>query len=112
MCRHGSEPAVSLTYSDKSSTSATISLGVGDEMTRDSYHAGEAFFPLTDIVIVFLTHTDSMPSVCQGHLEVTAPELSMQVRVIIIEITAIAMSEKVSDSIIFHSSIALSLYRF
>ncbi|KAL0108166.1 hypothetical protein PUN28_015037 [Cardiocondyla obscurior] len=36
--RHGSEPAVSLTYSDKSSTSATISLGVGDEMTRDSYH--------------------------------------------------------------------------
>ncbi|XP_012217547.1 DDB1- and CUL4-associated factor 6 isoform X2 [Linepithema humile] len=38
--RHGSEPAVSLTYSDKSSTSATISLGVGDEMTRDSYHPG------------------------------------------------------------------------
>ncbi|XP_014470380.1 PREDICTED: DDB1- and CUL4-associated factor 6-like isoform X2 [Dinoponera quadriceps] len=38
--RHGSEPAVSLTYSDKSSTSATISLGVGDEVTRDSYHPG------------------------------------------------------------------------
>ncbi|EGI62652.1 PREDICTED: DDB1- and CUL4-associated factor 6-like [Acromyrmex echinatior] len=38
--RHGSEPAVSLTYSDKSSTNATISLGVGDEMTRDSYHPG------------------------------------------------------------------------
>ncbi|KAJ8676672.1 hypothetical protein QAD02_012459 [Eretmocerus hayati] len=36
--RHGSEPAVKLTYSDKSSTSATISLGVADEMTRDSYH--------------------------------------------------------------------------
>jgi len=41
MCRHGSEPALSLTYSDKSSTSATISLGVGDEMTRDGYHPGE-----------------------------------------------------------------------
>jgi len=41
MCRHGSEPAVSLTYSDKSSTNATISLGVGDEMTRDGYHPGE-----------------------------------------------------------------------
>ncbi|KAG5326622.1 DCAF6 factor, partial [Pseudoatta argentina] len=38
--RHGSEPAVSLTYSDKSSTNATISLGVGDEMTRDTYHPG------------------------------------------------------------------------
>ncbi|KAH0951033.1 hypothetical protein HN011_010132 [Eciton burchellii] len=38
--RHGSEPAVSLTYSDRSSTSATISLGVGDEVTRNSYHPG------------------------------------------------------------------------
>ncbi|XP_015589572.1 DDB1- and CUL4-associated factor 6 isoform X3 [Cephus cinctus] len=38
--RHGSEPAVSLTYSDKSSTGATISLGVADEFTRDSYHPG------------------------------------------------------------------------
>ena len=38
--KHGSEPAVSLTYTDKSSTSATISLGVADEMIRDSYHAG------------------------------------------------------------------------
>ncbi|KAL2728976.1 DDB1- and CUL4-associated factor 6-like isoform X1 [Vespula squamosa] len=38
--RHGSEPAVSLTYSDKSSTRATISLGVADEVIRDSYHAG------------------------------------------------------------------------
>lgn len=38
--RHGSEPAVSLTYTDKSSTSATISLGVADEMIRDGYHAG------------------------------------------------------------------------
>ncbi|XP_012276736.1 DDB1- and CUL4-associated factor 6 isoform X2 [Orussus abietinus] len=38
--RHGSEPAVSLTYSDKSSTGATISLGVGNEMIRDSYHPG------------------------------------------------------------------------
>lgn len=37
--RHGSEPAVSLTYSDKSSTNATISLGVADEVTRDSYHS-------------------------------------------------------------------------
>lgn len=36
--RHGSEPAVSLTYSDKSSTNATISLGVADEVTRDAYH--------------------------------------------------------------------------
>ncbi|XP_070158907.1 DDB1- and CUL4-associated factor 6 isoform X1 [Polyergus mexicanus] len=36
--RHGSEPAVSLIYSDKSSTSATISLDVGDEMTRDGCH--------------------------------------------------------------------------
>ncbi|XP_017877709.1 DDB1- and CUL4-associated factor 6-like isoform X2 [Ceratina calcarata] len=38
--KHGSEPAVSLTYTDKSSTSATIALGVADEMTRDAYHAG------------------------------------------------------------------------
>ncbi|KAI4502217.1 hypothetical protein M0802_002899 [Mischocyttarus mexicanus] len=38
--RHGSEPAVSLTYSDKSSTRATISLGVANEVIRDSYHAG------------------------------------------------------------------------
>ncbi|XP_076239043.1 DDB1- and CUL4-associated factor 6 isoform X2 [Calliopsis andreniformis] len=38
--KHGSEPAVSLTYTDKSSTSATISLGVADEVTRDSYQAG------------------------------------------------------------------------
>ncbi|XP_058800654.1 DDB1- and CUL4-associated factor 6-like [Phymastichus coffea] len=35
--RHGTEPAVKLTYSDKSSTSATISLGVADEVTRDGY---------------------------------------------------------------------------
>ncbi|XP_008208996.1 DDB1- and CUL4-associated factor 6 isoform X4 [Nasonia vitripennis] len=41
--RHGSEPAVKLTYSDKGSTSATISLGVADEVTRDGYHpAAEA----------------------------------------------------------------------
>jgi len=45
MCRHGSEPAVSLTYSDRSSTSATISLGVGDEVTRNSYHPGITIFP-------------------------------------------------------------------
>ncbi|XP_046753144.1 DDB1- and CUL4-associated factor 6-like isoform X2 [Diprion similis] len=38
--RHGSEPAVSLTYSDRSSTGATISLGVGDEVTRDAFHPG------------------------------------------------------------------------
>ncbi|CAK9820866.1 DDB1- and CUL4-associated factor 6 [Anthophora plagiata] len=38
--KHGSEPAVNLTYTDKSSTSATISLGVADEMIRDGYHAG------------------------------------------------------------------------
>lgn len=31
---------MSLTYTDKSSTSATISLGVADEMIRDGYHAG------------------------------------------------------------------------
>lgn len=43
MYRHGSEPAVSLIYSDKSSTNATISLDVGDEMTRDSCHPGEYF---------------------------------------------------------------------
>ncbi|XP_072756502.1 DDB1- and CUL4-associated factor 6 isoform X2 [Anoplolepis gracilipes] len=36
--RHGSEPAVSLIYSDKSSTNATISLDVGDETTRDGCH--------------------------------------------------------------------------
>lgn len=42
--RHGSEPAVKLTYSDKSSTSATISLGVADEVTRDGYHPGMQFF--------------------------------------------------------------------
>nr|CAD7587073.1 unnamed protein product [Timema genevievae] len=33
--RHGSEPTVSLVYSDKGSTSATISLGVGDEVSRE-----------------------------------------------------------------------------
>ncbi|CAL1677520.1 unnamed protein product [Lasius platythorax] len=38
--RHGSEPAVNLIYSDKSSTNATISLDVGDEMTRDGCHPG------------------------------------------------------------------------
>ncbi|KAG8036412.1 hypothetical protein G9C98_003734 [Cotesia typhae] len=38
--QHGSEPAVSLTYSDKSSTGATISLGVANEVIRDSYHPG------------------------------------------------------------------------
>lgn len=38
--KHGSEPAVSLIYSDKSSTNATISLDVGDEMTRDGCHPG------------------------------------------------------------------------
>ncbi|XP_044594163.1 DDB1- and CUL4-associated factor 6-like isoform X1 [Cotesia glomerata] len=38
--KHGSEPAVSLTYSDKSSTGATISLGVANEVIRDSYHPG------------------------------------------------------------------------
>ncbi|XP_015520895.1 DDB1- and CUL4-associated factor 6 isoform X1 [Neodiprion lecontei] len=38
--RHGSEPAVSLTYSDRSSTGATISLGVGDEVIRDGFHPG------------------------------------------------------------------------
>ncbi|XP_043272635.1 DDB1- and CUL4-associated factor 6-like isoform X3 [Venturia canescens] len=38
--RHGSEPAVSLTYSDKSSTGATISLGVANEVIRDNYHPG------------------------------------------------------------------------
>ncbi|XP_063985087.1 DDB1- and CUL4-associated factor 6-like isoform X2 [Diachasmimorpha longicaudata] len=38
--RHGSEPAVSLTYSDKSSTGARISMGVADEVSRDSYHPG------------------------------------------------------------------------
>ncbi|XP_033303366.1 DDB1- and CUL4-associated factor 6-like isoform X3 [Bombus bifarius] len=38
--KHGTEPAVSLTYTDKSSSSATISLGVADEMIRDGYHAG------------------------------------------------------------------------
>lgn len=38
--RHGTEPAVKLTYSDKSSTSATISLGVADEVTRGGYHPG------------------------------------------------------------------------
>ncbi|XP_044011066.1 DDB1- and CUL4-associated factor 6-like isoform X2 [Aphidius gifuensis] len=38
--KHGSEPAVSLTYSDKSSTGATISMGVGNEVMRDNYHPG------------------------------------------------------------------------
>ncbi|XP_067008493.1 DDB1- and CUL4-associated factor 6 isoform X2 [Anabrus simplex] len=33
--RHGSEPAVRLTYTDRGSTSATISLGVGDEVSRE-----------------------------------------------------------------------------
>lgn len=33
--RHGSEPAVSLLYSDKSSTGAKISLGLGDEVSRE-----------------------------------------------------------------------------
>lgn len=39
--KHGSEPAVSLTYSDKSSTGATISLGVANEVIRDNYHPGD-----------------------------------------------------------------------
>ncbi|XP_014207822.1 DDB1- and CUL4-associated factor 6 isoform X1 [Copidosoma floridanum] len=34
--RHGSEPTVKLTYSDKSSTSTTILLGVAEEVKRDS----------------------------------------------------------------------------
>lgn len=38
--RHGSEPAVRLKYSDKSTSGATISLGVADEVTRDSFLAG------------------------------------------------------------------------
>ncbi|XP_066594229.1 DDB1- and CUL4-associated factor 6-like isoform X2 [Prorops nasuta] len=38
--KHGSEPAVNLTYSDRSSTSATISLGVANEFIRDNYLAG------------------------------------------------------------------------
>jgi len=33
--RHRSEPAVSLVYSDKSSTGAKISLGLGDEVSRE-----------------------------------------------------------------------------
>ncbi|XP_049786916.1 DDB1- and CUL4-associated factor 6-like isoform X1 [Schistocerca cancellata] len=33
--RHGVEPAVRLVYSDKSSSSGTISLGVGDELARE-----------------------------------------------------------------------------
>jgi hypothetical protein len=33
--RHGSEPAVSLVYSDKGSTGSRISLGWGDEVSRE-----------------------------------------------------------------------------
>lgn len=96
--RHGSEPAVSLTYSDKSSTSATISLGVGDEVTRDSYHPGKKniqkflkkFF-LREIRIVFFTIYIS-----QDRLEVPATKLSTRVRATIASITATETSEKVS----------------
>jgi len=56
MYRHGSEPAVSLTYSDKSSTNATISLGVGDEMTRDSYHPGSE----NDLKSLFTSSTSEL----------------------------------------------------
>ncbi|XP_076226837.1 DDB1- and CUL4-associated factor 6 isoform X2 [Nomia melanderi] len=38
--KHGSEPAARLTYTNKGSTSATISFGMADELIRDSYHAG------------------------------------------------------------------------
>ncbi|XP_034937324.1 DDB1- and CUL4-associated factor 6-like isoform X2 [Chelonus insularis] len=38
--KHGREPAVNLTYSDKSSTGATISMGVANEVIRNSYHPG------------------------------------------------------------------------
>jgi hypothetical protein len=82
MYRHGSEPAVSLTYSDRSSTSATISLGVGDEVTRNSYHPGITIFPhfrcISYLYVDFIE-----PFIHQDHLEVIAMKLSMQVRAII-----------------------------
>lgn len=34
--RHGTEPVVNLTYSDKGSTASRISLSVGDEMNREA----------------------------------------------------------------------------
>lgn len=105
MCRHGSEPAVSLTYSDKSSTSATISLGVGDEMTR--YHPGEDFENLSHFKHISYSYTDFIFFSFffrQGHLEVIALELLMQVLVTIIDIIATAMLEKVSDISLFRVS--------
>jgi hypothetical protein len=42
--RHGSEPTVKLTYSDKSSTSATISLGVSDVVSTEEYRQGKNKF--------------------------------------------------------------------
>ncbi|KAJ9594700.1 hypothetical protein L9F63_014034, partial [Diploptera punctata] len=43
--RHGSEPAVSLVYSDKSSTGAKISLGLGDEVSRELHGNTSASLP-------------------------------------------------------------------
>lgn len=37
--KHGSEPSVSLRYSDQSCSSSTIRLGVGDELNRSNYNS-------------------------------------------------------------------------
>ncbi|XP_069698085.1 DDB1- and CUL4-associated factor 6-like [Periplaneta americana] len=43
--RHRSEPAVSLVYSDKSSTGAKISLGLGDEVSRELHESSNSNQP-------------------------------------------------------------------
>lgn len=45
---------MNLVYSDKSSTNATISLDVGDEMTRDGCHPGEYFKDRFDFKLLYL----------------------------------------------------------
>lgn len=55
---------MSLVYSDKSSTNATISLDVGDEMTRDSCHPGEYFKDPFYFKLILYLCTDSITQFC------------------------------------------------
>lgn len=107
MCRHGSEPAVRLTYSDKSSTSATISLGVGNEVTRDSYHPGITIF-LHFRCISYLYFSQQF--IRQDRLEVVAMELSVQVRAIMANSTVTVILEKVSIFILCSLMLALQIF--
>ncbi|KAK0182367.1 hypothetical protein PV327_000515 [Microctonus hyperodae] len=72
--KHGSEPAVSLTYSDKSSTGATISLGVADEVTRDSYHPGPSGSQNSDGGTVGAARPSSSHNIGPVYEDVCEPE--------------------------------------